>query len=65
MNIELLNQLRVYKSVSGYTKKALAKAIKELEASINDEANKSVETHLIDRKQQLEKTLEKLESFED
>lgn len=65
MNIELLNQLRVYKSVSGYTKKALAKAIKELEASINDKANKSVKTHLIDRKQQLEKTLEKLESFED
>ncbi|MCT7613511.1 hypothetical protein N5U20_09860 [Aliarcobacter butzleri] len=65
MNIELLNQLRVYQSVSGYTKKALAKAIKELESSINDKANKSVKTHLIGRKEELEIALEKIESFED
>ena len=64
MNIELLNQLRVYQSVSGYTKKALAKAIKELESSINDEANKSVKTHLIGRKEELEIALEKIENFE-
>ncbi|MDN5092683.1 MAG: hypothetical protein RBR93_09220 [Aliarcobacter butzleri] len=64
MNIELLNQLRVYQSVSGYTKKALAKAIKELESSINDKANKSVKTHLIGRKEELEIALEKIENFE-
>ena len=32
MNIELLEQIRVYQSVSGYTKKALSKEIKKIES---------------------------------
>ncbi|MCG3704363.1 hypothetical protein L5F68_08455 [Aliarcobacter butzleri] len=65
MNMELLEQIRVYQSVSNYTKKALAKEIKELEASINDKANISVKTHLLGRKKELEIALEKIESFEE
>lgn len=65
MNIELLEQIRVYQSVSGYTKKALTKEIKELEASANDKANKSVKIHLLGRKKELEIALEKIKSFEE
>lgn len=65
MNIELLEQIRVYQSVSAYTKKALTKEIKELEASANDKANKSVKIHLLGRKKELEIALEKIKSFEE
>lgn len=65
MNMELLEQIRVYQSVSGYTKKALTKEIKELEASANDKANKSVKIHLLGRKKELEIALEKIKSFEE
>lgn len=65
MNMELLEQIRVYQSVSAYTKKALTKEIKELEASANDKANKSVKIHLLGRKKELEIALEKIKSFEE
>lgn len=65
MNMELLEQIRVYQSVSAYTKKALTKEIKELEASANDKDNKSVKIHLLGRKKELEIALEKIKSFEE
>lgn len=61
----LHEQLMVYKSVHGYTRAAIVKAIEELEKSIKDNNNLPVIHHLISRKEQLKKILNKLESFED
>jgi hypothetical protein len=63
--MENTEKLRVYESVRGYTIKALHKAIKELKESISGPINEQVVEVLKSRKNELEKTLEKIESFLD
>lgn len=60
MNCTVIN---AFQTLSGYTRRATKKAIKELEESIKDPRNRSVATQLQSRKQQLEKALKVIENY--